>query len=190
MCHKFLHESRFHLLLLAIDREMARVFQQDGCQHCGGKLHQANYPRSPHGVPELFRDHYDSRFSFCCDTCRRRSTPATVRFFGRYWYVAPVLLLLSALALGLSERRRAQIKKYFGVTVPKSTWDRRREWWRNIFVKTPFWQQKKGLCPPEDESRCSFPRHLFCLFKKPLDKKMTQLLQFLSPLTSGDLRAI
>ena len=190
MSHKYLHESRSHLLLLTIDREMAIECQQAGCQHCGGKLHQGNYPRSPHGVPGPFRDHYDSRFSFCCQDCRKRTTPPTVRFFGRYWYVAPVLLLLSALAFGLSARRRDKIKNYLGVTVPKSTWDRWREWWRNVFVKTPFWQQHKGLCPPAYESRCSLPRHLFCLFENPLDKKMTQILRFLSPLTSGNLRAI
>jgi len=190
MSHKFLYESSFHLLLSNIDQEMADDCQQAGCRHCGGELHQGNYPRSPHGVPGDFRGHYDSRFSFCCKDCRKRTTPPTVRFFGRYWYVAPVFLLLSALALGLSVRRRAKIKEYFGVTVSKSTWDRWRAWWRNNFVKTKFWQQHKGLCPPADENRGSLPRHLFCAFKNSLDKKMTQILKFLSPLTSGNLRAI
>jgi len=190
MSHKFLHEAKFHLLLLKIDLEMASACEQIGCQHCGGQLYLGTYPRSPHGVPELFRDHYDSRFSFCCKECRKRTTPATVRFFGRYWYVAPVLLLLSALAFGVSTRRREKIKNYFGVSVPKSTWDRWRTWWRDIFVQEPFWQQEKGLCLIIDESRGSFPRHLFCLFKKSLDKQMKEVLQFLSPLTSGKLRAI
>jgi len=101
-----------------------------------------------------------------------------------------IVLELKATSKDIQTQELAQIKKYFGVTVPKSTWDRWREWWRNVFVKTPFWQQHKGLCPPADENRGSLPRHLFCAFKNSLDKKMTQILKFLSPLTSGNLRAI
>src|SRR3990167_6787935 len=96
MSYKFLLNSTFHLLLIAIDRELAEEARQKGCE-CGGDLHRSNYPRSPFGLPAEFRNSYEERFSFCCNTCRRRTTPPCVRYFGRRWSPAPLLLLISGL---------------------------------------------------------------------------------------------
>jgi hypothetical protein len=190
MSQNFLYKSSFHLLLITIDQELAQKTLKQGCPYCKGKLHQADYPRSPVGVPSPFRPHYEERLSFCCDTCRKRTTPASVRFFGRYWFPAPFLMLISALTLGIgiSERRLAQVKRHFGITVSKSTWRRWRRWWRESFISTPFWQQAKGLAPNMHEA--PLPRALLAAFKGGLEEKMCSLLRFLSPLTGGVLRAI
>ena len=85
MSHKFIFRSTFHSLLIAIDREIAEATRKKGCD-CGGALHQSNYPRSPFGLSAEFRIAYEERFSFCCADCRKRTTPSSVRFFGRRWY--------------------------------------------------------------------------------------------------------
>ena len=54
MSHKFLLNASFHSLLNAIDQELAEQALKKGCSHCGGKLHQADYPRSPFGIPQPF----------------------------------------------------------------------------------------------------------------------------------------
>ena len=47
-----------------------------------GPLHQAHYERKPRDAPLIWMEE-KSRFSFCCGHCRRRCTPASVRFLGR-----------------------------------------------------------------------------------------------------------
>lgn len=190
MSHKFLLNASFHLALIAIDKELARIEQEKGCSHCGGRLDLANYPRSPMGMPVAFREHYDERFSFCCADCRRRTTPASVRFFGRFWYPAPLLILISALTMGISEQRLVQIKLHFGIRVSASTWKRWRRWWRTSFIATSFWQYKKGLSPPVGAMSGPFPRKLLLLFTGLLEEKFYFLLKFLSPLTGMIFRAV
>src|SRR3990167_3296407 len=165
MSQNFLFKASFHLLLNKIDQEFANTIKQQRCS-CGGELHQANYPRSPFGLPEQFRDQYDERFSFCCALCRKRITPQSVRFFGRRWFPAPLLLLISVLTLGVNKRRLAQIKRYFGIVISESTLRRWRKWWREFFITTPFWQQGRGLFPATDQlTKGPFPRVLLTLFQ-------------------------
>ena len=191
MSHRFLSDSSFHSILIAIDKELADAAQKKGCLHCGGVLHQAAYPRSPFGMPAAFRSFYEARLSFCCSNCRKRTTPPSVRFFGRRWFPAPLIIFISALMLGINERRLIQIKKHFGIVVSESTWKRWRAWWRTVFVTTPFWLQAKGLLPPVSEIiNGPFPRQLFSVFQGVLEEKIHLLLRFLSPLTGGILRAV
>ena len=46
-----LADTRFHELLLAIDRDLADSCRTEGCALCGGRLHSARYPRKPRGRP-------------------------------------------------------------------------------------------------------------------------------------------
>lgn len=190
MSHKFLFNATFHALLNQIDQELAEMTLQKGCPYCGNKLHLANYPRSPIGILPQFRDYYDERLSFCCDTCRKRTTPQSVRFFGRGWHPAPLHLLISALMCGINERRLLQVKRYFGISVSGSTWKRWRRWWRTSFITTPFWQKQKGLVATAIKTNTPLPRALLDLFQGALEEKMILLLQFLAPLTGGVLRAV
>lgn len=190
MSHKFLFNASVHSLLISIDKELAKVEQEKGCSNCGGRLDHADYPRSPMGVPVQFRGSYEERISFCCADCRRRTTPPSVRFFGRFWFPAPLLILISALTLGINERRLAQVRLHFGITVSESTWKRWRRWWRTSFMATPFWQHIKGLFPPILSTNGPLPRELFSLFTGTLEEKFYFLLKLLAPLTGGVLRAV
>lgn len=190
MSHKILFDPSFHSLLFSIDQELARDVQQKGCS-CGGKLEHGDYPRSPMGVPIQFRSTYDKRISFCCGRCRKRSTPPSVRFFGRRWFPAPFFLLISVLSLGMTERRLQQVKRHFGIIISESTWKRWRRWWRLTFIETPFWQASKGLIPTVAETEPCLPRTLLSAFGKgQLKKKLPLLLRFLVPLTIGNCHVI
>ncbi len=68
MSQNFLLKSSFHAYLMKIDCELANSCAEKGCVYCGGKLHQADYPRSPMGMPQLFRNQYSQRISFCIMT--------------------------------------------------------------------------------------------------------------------------
>ena len=117
MLHTNVLNSTIHLLLVKIDNDFAEDAIKAGCLFCGGKLHQADYPRTPHGLSEADAAHYQFRRSLCCGSCRKRHTPPSVRFFGRRWYVTSVFILINALNRGWSHRRRAQIiNHHFGVT--------------------------------------------------------------------------
>ena len=191
MSQNFLFKSSFHALILKMDEEMAENYAKKGCVYCGGKLHQANYPRSPMGMPLEFQDQYDYRISFCCGDCRRRTTPPSVRFFGQRWYPAPLHIFISIMRCGISKRRIALIKKYFGIVVYESTWRRWRKWWCDTFVITKFWRQEKGRIPPSDKiTQSPFPRVIFDSYMSNIEEKMLLFLPFLSPLTGGILRAI
>lgn len=189
MLHKILLNATFHSLLISIDQELAETMQKNKCP-CGGILYQSHYPRSPLGVPPVFRSSYDKRFSYTCSHCYKRFTSASVRFFGRRWYPAPLFILISALMLGINERRLSQVKQHFGISVSERTWKRWRQWWRERFTRTPFWQQAKGFVLQGIQTKKSFPRVLLSLFKGTFEEKMTFLLRFLSPLTRGLLRAV
>ena len=190
MSQIFILNASFHLLLNKIDQELAEQVRRLGCTFCRGNLHLADYPRSPLGIPPQFRESYESRLSFCCDNCRRRTTPQTVRFFGRRWIPAPFLILISTLMLGINERRLAQIKRDFGVTVSESSLKRWRKWWRESFEATPFWQQARGLIALPTANNIVFPRVLLDLYQGTLQEQILLLLRFLSPLTAGVLRAV
>ena len=170
MSHKFPFNSSFHRILVAIDRELAETTRQEGCS-CGGSLHQSNYPRSSLGLPIQFRPDYETRLSFCCNDCRKRTTPPSVRFFGRRRYPAPLLLLISALMVRINEYRLTQIKRHFGITISESTWKRWRRWWREAFVETRFWSKARGLIP-EPKKIVTLPRRMLNIFKGLLDQKM------------------
>lgn len=189
MLHKFLHDVKFHSFLIQLDKELALEVQQKGCPHCGGTLHQADYPRSPLGMFIQFRDLYSSRLSFCCHICRKRITPPSLRFFGRRWYPAPLFILISLLMCSISDERLEQIKRHFGFTVSESTWKRWRRWWKECFVQTPFWQGFRGLFFLESQKPAPLPRGLLNAFRGTFKDKLLRLLQTLSPLTTRALRA-
>jgi hypothetical protein len=190
MSQNFIFKSSFHALIITIDREMAAIVMDNGCDHCGGKLHQAHYPRSPVGMPADFRDHYNQRISFCCSSCRKRTTPASVRFFGRRRSPAPIFMLICILQCGINERRLSQIKRHFGITVSESTWKRWRRWWRESFEETKFWMKEKGLLSTPPSTNQLIPRALFTLFTGNFTEKICFLLRFLSPLTGGVFRSV
>ena len=115
MYHTFPPAASFWPLLFTIDQDLAERIRQQGCQ-CGGRLHQANYPRKPRADSDTLPDSYKTRFSFCCDRdgCRRRMTPASVRFLGRKVYLGAVVVLISAMRQGPTPRRARELSTLFG----------------------------------------------------------------------------
>lgn len=129
-------DGRFHGVLVEIDQELAAKVRARGCPRCGGKLHSAQYPRKPRGWTAGEVGH-ETRLSYCCETCRRRTTPASVRFLGRRVYSAAVMVLGSVSPGRLSASAARPLCD--ALQVPKRTLERWRRWWRQGFVKTPLW---------------------------------------------------
>ena len=176
-------DPKLHTLLLAIDRDLAAKARRNGCGHCGGVLHSAQYPRKPRGLHSIGPGQDSlSRFSFCCETCRRRSTPASVRFLGRRAYPAAIVLLLSAMDGGVNARKTAALREAFGVA--RRTLERWRSWWRNVFVRTRFWDaQRARVMPPLEHDK--LPASLLERFQADsFLARIIQCLHFLGPLTA------
>jgi len=122
-------QAAFFTLLLQIDEDLAKEIHVTRCS-CGGVLHVANFPRTLRGAPPGVPEDFEKRFSFCCklEGCRRRVTPPSVRFFGRRWYAAPIVGLVSALHHGATLRRLDAIQRWLERPVSRSTLARWRRW--------------------------------------------------------------
>jgi len=189
MYHNLLKDPSFHILLKVIDDDLAELSRKEGCCHCGGPLHQADYPRSPLGLPASCREHYESRRSLCCGKCRKRTTTPSVRFFGRRRFPAVIILLISAFMAGSSRRRYHQVKRYFGINLSFQTWVRWHRWWKSCLIETAFWKQAKAHLPqitPADP----FPRQFILIYAGLLKQRLEKVLKFLAPLTAGVYRAV
>ncbi len=192
MCHAFLTDSRFYRFLFQIDQDIATDVQRGGCLHCGGSLHVSCYPRKPRGIGSAWDESYDYRLSFCCaeDDCRRRVTPPSVRFLGRKVYLGVMVVLITAMAHGLTpERRKLLIEELDLCTQTLCRW---RKWWREIFPLSRCWRAQKGnFMPPIEPDE--FPGAVLGrLNGKDLRLRLCRFLLLLAPMTttswSGSLR--
>jgi hypothetical protein len=172
-------------LLSRIDEDLAAQVRAAGCADCGGALHSARYPRKPRGVGRaVLGEGYEWRLSFCCDRdgCRRRATPASVRFLGRRVFLGAVVVLVTALAQGLSGRRVAVLCAQFQVSV--RTLRRWREWWLREFVASLTWSGIRArLATPIAVS--DLPAALLerCSGADPA-ARLTQCLRLVAPLST------
>jgi hypothetical protein len=184
VCHAFLTDANFYQLLVQIDESIAEDVRRRGCS-CGGVLHSARYPRKPRGIRAALDEHYESRLSFCCsrDGCRRRRTPASVRFLGRKVYLGVIVVLITALHHGLSDQRRSRLIE--ALDVPPQTLWRWRRWWREQFVQSHCWRALAGqLIPPIDAAR--LPASLLGrLTPRALCERLVQLLVLICPVTTS-----
>lgn len=177
-----LADPRLHELLLLIDQDLAEAVRAGGCP-CGGRLHRADYQRKPRGMAVEPGRVYARRLSWCCGACRRRRTPPSVRFFGRRVYLAAVVVVVSALAQGLTQSRMEWLRQRVGVGL--RTVGRWRAWWREVFVATRFWKAARALIqPPVDTER--LPVSLLERFAggDPV-ARLGRVLRFVSPLTTS-----
>jgi hypothetical protein len=106
-----------------------------------------------------------------------------VRFLGRRIYLGIVVVLVSALAEGITARRASWLREH--VAVSRRTLDRWRSWWRERFTATEFWREARArITPPIDSSR--LPGSLLERFDDSGDReRLALLLRFLSPLTTA-----
>ena len=183
MCLTLLQDSRLYEYLLKIDQELARQIQADGCP-CGGRLDRADYPRKPRGGPPDLGREYERRLSFCCarEGCRRRRTPPSVRFFGPKVYLGAVVLLVSAMKEGLTDKRVVRLRELFGVS--RRTLRRWRRWWLQEFPASRLWARKRGdFMPPVDKQ--DLPASFLERFLgDEARSRVIQALRFLAPLTT------
>ena len=189
MYHNLLINPSFHALLRAIDDDLAKIARKESCSDCAGALHQANYSRSPLGLPASCREYYETRRSFCCGQCRKRFTTPSVRFFGRRRFPAPIIIMISFLKRSITVLTLNQVRRYFGVTVSKRTWKRWRRWWRDCFITTKFWKQAKGLFPIQCLNDL-YPGSFLLAYSGSFKDKLVAVLQFLAPLTAGTYHAV
>lgn len=159
MCQRILRSARLYVLLLGLDREAAEETRRAGCP-CGGRLHWARYPRKPGGGPPIPKALVEAepdclmQFSFCCDRegCRERTRPPSTRFLGRRQFLAATVVLVSALACGLSGRRLAYLERVYAVS--RRTLERWRAWWLEELVASDLWQiVRSRFSPAVDEAR-------------------------------------
>jgi hypothetical protein len=178
-----LADTRFHKLLLAFDQDMAERARHEGCA-CGGVLHSARFRRKPRGVPVRVAEDYRWRLSLCCSVhgCRQRKTPPSCRFLGRKVYLGVVVVLVSMLQYGATAGRMAQLSEHLSVS--HRTVVRWRQWWRQAFTESRFWQAARAaFMPPIDQER--LPASLLERFAGGGAERLIALLRFLGPITGG-----
>jgi hypothetical protein len=179
-----LADATFHEQLLVFDRDLAASARAARCWLCGGALHAASYDRKPRGGPGGLGQEYAERFSFCCavDGCRKRTTPASLRFLGRRIYLATVVTLISALMLDTTPSRLARLSVVPGLD--RQTLARWRTWWRSTFTHGHFAAvAKAAVATPIDIA--GLPVSLLERFAGDIEQKLTALLRFLGPLSGG-----
>ena len=171
--------------LFHIDQQIAEKVRLDGCQRChGGSLHVANYPRKPRGEHrDVLGPHYSRRVSFCCAVCRLRTTPPSVRFLGRKVYLGAVITVISAGSDALSEEQLHDLIQ--ALNLPAQTRHRWRRWWSVQFPASQCWRALSGwFSPPVIANRLP-GEWLVRLHGVDLGSRLVQLLQLVSPLTTG-----
>lgn len=184
MCHAFLRDARFWLVLLCIDQDIADEARKGGCEHCGGPLHAADFPRQPRGVEGLeLPVGFSVRRSFCCgrEGCRKRLTPPSVRFLGPKLYLGTIVVLVTALRQGATPRGMRELKREFGAD--RRTIARWQKFWVETFCRTTYWARAKGrFMPPADEKL--LPTSLLDGFEaSSLADKLRLAMRFLAPIT-------
>jgi hypothetical protein len=180
---KILRSVMFFVLLQRLDQDLAALARSEKCAICGGPLHSARYPRKLRGVPDEVAARFTRRESFCCakEGCRKRTTPPSVVFFGRRSYLTAMVLLVSALADGASERRLARLSGLYGI-------DRRtllcwRKWWEKSFPKSDFFAATAGrFAAPLGPRR--LPGGILDLFGGRGVERLLSALLFLCPLST------
>lgn len=175
------HLQLFHFLS-AIDGDLAARCRSLGCVFCGGVLHSARYPRKPRGEPAAQQGVRTTRHSFCCESCRRRTTPASVLFLGRRVYTGFIVILLSVMQRGVTDSGIDDLRSTLGVA--RRTLQRWRHWWRKIFIHSPLWQYERGnFMPTIDDA--TLPASLLERFMNgDALTRVVQLLRFLIPLSA------
>lgn len=179
MDEDLLADRRLYEFLLVLDRELCESVRRVRCPQCTGRLDSATYARKPRGLPpDLDEAHY-RRLSLCCDTCRQRATPPSVRFLGRRVYTGVVMVLASARRLTAARLRELQTT----LGVDRRTLYRWRRWWQEALPRSSWWRvARAAFLPPLDEP--CLPAALLARFDAidPV-RRMADVLTFLTPLS-------
>jgi hypothetical protein len=154
-----------------------------GCPVCGSPLDCGDYARKPRGELGEAADAYMTRASFCCrrDGCRKRATPACLRFLGRKVYVGALVVIASAVGRQMRLIGAGTPRRVHGV--PVRTVRRWLDWWSTAFVLHRLWSEARAMfATPVEEAL--LPASLLERFGKPTGATLTRLLAFVSPVTT------
>jgi len=180
-----LQDSSFFDLLLRFDEDLAEEVRLAGCA-CGGALHRACYERKPRGGPAGLGPEHAIRFSYCCEKegCRRRATPASLRFLGRRVFFGMVVVLVPVLRDGPTPKRLERLSAEFAVSL--RTLGRWIRWWRETFGASRFWLASHGLFARPVASQ-ALPSSLLLAFESlgEVRPRVLAMLRFLAPITTG-----
>jgi hypothetical protein len=177
-CQNHLADQKVYQLLEKVDADLTGAARQQGCVHCGGKLHRSDYDRKPRGGPQ-----WEVRFSLCCarEGCRRRHTPPSVRFLGRRVYADLIVVLVAAMIQGLKPERVQRLREALGID--RRTLERWRQWWLVTFVESSFWRAARAhFMPPLCQK--TMPLSLCVKFGVERRDRLLELLKFLAPITT------
>jgi hypothetical protein len=178
-----LADVTFHHALLKLDEEIAANRKREGCASCEGPIDVANYCRKPRAALRSSWSEGDAvRFSFCCrkDGCRKRSTPASVRFLGRRIYLGAVVLIASALLGGVTSITK--LSKELGPD--RRTLVRWRHWWTKTFPRSAVFAAARGrLAVAIDEDQ--LPLSLLDRLRGSASDRTLAMLELLEPLSIG-----
>jgi hypothetical protein len=187
LSHVVEYDAKFLKALGEIDAGHADRVHRSGCPQCGGPLDRGDYPRKPRGELGEAAGSYERRRSFCCrvDGCRKRATPASLRFFGRKVYFAVLVIAASARARSMRLTGRGRARQVDGV--PTRTVRRWLDWWQTVFALGAFWSEAKGLFgTPVDASE--LPVSLLERFGIG-NVAIEKLLRFTAPITTESMSA-
>jgi hypothetical protein len=98
-------------------------------------------------------------------------------------YLAAVVVVVTAMVNGITEKGAAAMRELVGVS--ERTLRRWRQWWRESFIKTEFWRTTRArFVPPIAEQR--LPTSILERFGKAGESDgLLAVLGMLSPLTGG-----
>lgn len=181
MSHIQLPDASFYLFLLINDKDAALKVKADACPFCSSPLDNAPYQRKPRHTPEGLPEDFNTVFSLCCrrDGCRKRTTPPSLRFFGRRVYLLFIMIRACACGGRSPEGLLAPRARAWGVSRQAlRSW---YEFWRTRFSESGFWRLNKGLLPTS-LGELSVPELLLTSFEcnSYLCDRWRKLLRFLS----------
>ena len=183
----FAQDPTLYATYQRFDLDLAKLAHDEGCPLCGGRLDWSNFPRKVRGVPSNCLVYLKERYSLCCarQGCRKRVTPASVRFLGRKIYASAIVVLVMAMRHGVSRWRQAFLKQVLGISA--ETLRRWRVFWQQAFPQSDFWKEARGhLMPPV--AQALLPASLLERFEGDLQMQLFSLLRFIQPLTSDSAR--
>jgi hypothetical protein len=182
LCHIPEYDEKFLKALGEIDAEHAEQVHRAGCPECGGALDCAHYPRKPRGELGEAAGSYERRSSFCCrvDGCRKRATPASLRFLGRKVYIAVLVIVASAAGQTMSLVGRGSARRVRGV--PTRTVRRWLSWWQTVFAMGAFWSEGKAFFATP-VAALELPSSLLARFGTRTTA-LEKMLRFTSPITT------
>jgi hypothetical protein len=171
-------DPQLYAYLLLIDQELCANVRRERCPQCAGRLDSATYPRKPRGLPPGLGEEHTRYLSLCCDVCRTRTRPPSVRFLGRRVYTAVVVLLAGARRLSAARLRELQAQ----LGVDRRTLYRWRRWWQAALPRSDWWRLARSqFVPPLDES--CLPAALLERFDGvDAAQRLAQALRFIAPL--------